>query len=238
MNDDMKLYYDYTISPLGQLFYKQVFKQLEVFKNKIIFDFGSGFGFTSNFLAKNNTVIALEQDSSMIDSSSNKNNYQQIHGNLDEVKKIQSKSFDIVLCHLVLEFVDNQEEILKELVRILKDDGILSIINHNRNGRIIQALVQDCDFEDTQRLLDDGFSYSSAFGDIKFYNKEQLFHWIGYEMNINFHSGIRVLASLHDSKTQAEENWLEKMFILESQLLQREEFIAISYFNHYFLKKK
>ncbi len=69
MNEEMKLYYDYTISPLGKLFYNTIFEQLQNIKHKEILDFGSGFGFTSNFLAQNNNVTAIEIDKTMIDAA-------------------------------------------------------------------------------------------------------------------------------------------------------------------------
>ncbi len=60
MNAELKLYYDYTVSPLGKLFYKTVFHQLEKYENMKVLDFGSGFGFTANFLSKKNDVTAVE----------------------------------------------------------------------------------------------------------------------------------------------------------------------------------
>ncbi len=235
MNEDMKLYYDYTISPLGKLFYKTVFKQLEEYKNLKVLDFGSGFGFTSSFLARNNDVIALEQDKSMI--LDNNPPYTQICNDLSYVKSLPEKSFDLVLCHLVLEFVDNRAEILNELVRVLKDDGVLSIVKHNKNGRILQAVVQDIDIKDAHRLLDGGFSYSSIFGDIKFYTEEELLNWIQVKMQVENTKAVRILASLHDAKTQASEHWLEEMFAIEQRLMGFDEYIKIAYFKHMFVRK-
>ncbi len=237
MNSDMKLYYDYTISPLGRLFYKSITSQLSNIKNKTVFDFGSGFGFTANYLAKNNEVTALEQDKSMIEASERSNNYTQIHGDLTALTTIPSESFDVVLCHLVLEFVDNPKQILNELSRILKKGGLLSVVRHNKNGRLIQAIVQDYDLEDANTLLDGGFSYSSAFGDIKYYSNEDLFKQLPEPMQLIKISGARVLASLHNASVQNQEHWVEKMFAIEERLLDDPDFLKIAYFNHIFLQK-
>ncbi len=232
MNSDMKLYYDYTISPLGKFFYKSLFKQLEQIKGKKILDFGSGFAFTTNFLAQNNDVTALEVDDSMIKYSEKACAYTQIHGGLEEVKKMGDNTFDVITCHLVLEFVENPNEILNELVRVLKKGGTLSIVRHNKNGRIIQAIVQDYDIEDAHHLLDGGVSFSSAFGNINYYTNEDIINSMSDMLTVDSINGIRVLASLHSQTMQNTNDWVEKMLEIECKLLENKDFINIAYFNH------
>ncbi len=238
MNNDMKLYYDYTISPLGKLFYKTVWSQLETIKDKKILDFGSGFAFTTNFLAKNNQVTALEMDESMIENCEKTQKFTQIHGNLSALEKFSDESFDVIICHLVLEFTENPKLILDELSRLLKKNGILSIVRHNRNGRIIQSIVQDYDLDDANNLLNNGFSFSSAFGDIKYYENDDLLNLTNNNYTVDSLYGIRVLASLHNIQIQNSENWLSKMFETEQKLVSNPDFIKIAYFNHIILRKK
>ncbi len=233
----MKLYYEYTISPLGKLFYQTVWKQLGNIQNKKILDFGSGFGFTSNYLANNNYVTAIEPDPSMIEVAEKKYKYKQIQGGLSELKAIKDETFDMVICHLVLEFVLDQNQIISELLRVLKNDGILSIVRHNRAGRIVQAIVQDYDMTEVTNLLKGEPSYSSAFGDIKYYRNEDLLKWANNKAFFTEVYGVRAIASLHDAQIQKSEDWLDNMLWVESVLLERDEFIKIAYFNHLFIKK-
>ncbi len=237
MNENMQLYYDYTISPLGKIFYNTVWRQLEHIHDKKILDFGSGFAFTSNFLAQKNEVIALEVDKTMLAAATKNTTFEQICGDLSTVKSMPSKSFDIVICHLVFEFVDNTQEILNELLRVLKDDGLLSIVRHNRLGRIIQATVQDCNFEECHKLLSGGYSYSSAFGDIKYYTNDDLLKLPQQSIYIESEQGVRALASLHSSQIQNQADWHDKMLELEWELLKNPHFINIAYFKHLFIKK-
>ncbi len=237
MTNDMKLYYDYTVSPLGQVFYKTVWRQLETIKEKKVLDFGSGFGFTSNFFAKNNDVIAIEIDKTMIDACKGENPFHQINGDLCALQQFENESFDVVVCHLVFEFVDNPKEILSELVRVLKKDGIISIVRHNREGRIIQSVVQDYDLTETKKLLQGNPSYSSAFGNINYYKNDDLLAWANNTLKIENVYGLRALASLHNADVQSKENWVEDMLQIEWELLQQQSFIDIAYFNHLILKK-
>ncbi len=240
MNHDMQLYYNYTTSPLGNIFYKTLWRQLEYVKGKTILDFGSGFAFTSNFLAKNNTVTALEINQTMIAQSANhtpRNNYTQLCGDISAVCAMPGETFDFITCHLVLEFVENPESILSELMRVLKKGGTLSIVKHNKTGRIIQAAVQEHNIADAHNLLDGGFSYSSAFGNIKYYTADDLLRLTNHTLTTEKTYGIRALASLHSANAQNSEGWFDEMFALEHRLLELPEFINIAYFHHILLKK-
>ncbi len=237
MNADMQLYYEYTVSPLGELFYATVAKQLEDINGKKILDFGSGFGFTADFLAQNNDVTAIEMDASMLAVSKNTQGYTQIHGGLEALKALPAASFDVVLCHLVFEFVEDAHSIWQELLRVVKEDGLISVIRHNRAGRIVQAVVQEYDVPEVYKLLQGGHAYSSAFGDIKYYENEELLTWAQQDVHIQAVYGVRALASLHGADMQRKEGWLENMLSIEWKLLQNPHFVPIAYFNHILLKK-
>ncbi len=234
----MQLYYDYTVSPLGKVFYKTVWRQLEHIQGQKILDFGSGFAFTSHFLARNNEVTALEQDASMLEAAAKADNFTQIHGDLETVKAMESESFDMVVCHLVFEFVENAQEILTELIRVLKKNGTMSIVRHNRAGRIVQAIVQEYDLPEAHKLLQGEPSFSSAFGHIKYYENNDILQWSENTLYIEHVHGVRALASLHNAEKQGQETWIKDMLELEWQLLKLPAFIDIAYFNHVILKKK
>ncbi len=238
MNNDMKDYYNYAVSPLGQVFYATVWRQLEGFSGKKILDFGSGFGFTSDYLAKNNDVLAIDPNKSMVEAACAKNKYKQIIGDIEELKKIEDNTFDAVMCHLVLEYVCNREEILSELVRVLKTGGQLSVVRHNKPGRIIQAIVQDYDLDDAKALLSGEYSSSPAFGVIADYENADIETWSDNNLRIEKVYGVRAVASLHDAKKQAEADWVEKMIEIEWELLKNKIYCDIAYFNHVILVKK
>ncbi len=238
MDNDMKLYYDYAKSPLGTLFYKTVFSQLNDIQNKKVLDFGSGFAFTSDFLAQNNDVWALERSEVMIENTSRQNNYNQITGDLSALKNMNDESFDVVICHLVLEFVNEPISVfINELARVLKKGGLMSIIRHNKNGRIVQAVVVDYDLDDAHHLMSGGNSYSSAFGNIKYYTNEELFAVTSPVFKAEKIYGVRTLASLHSANIMQTTNWTDKMFKIESELCKNTDFINIAYFNHILLRK-
>ncbi len=237
MTNSMKFYYDYTISPLGQLFYKTVHRQLGDINNKKVLDFGSGFAFTSNFLAKNNDVTAVEYLQEMIDAAEQRHPFKQLNGDVTQLKQFDNESFDVIILHLVLEFIDEPQNIIDEIVRLLKKDGFVSVVRHNRAGRIIQSVVQDYDIEETRRLLKGSPSFSSAFGDINYYDNDALLQLSNNYLKINSVMGVRTIASLCTAEMMDREDWLTDMLEIEWELLKQQPFVENAYFNHLILAK-
>jgi SAM-dependent methyltransferase len=60
----------------------------------------------------------------------------------------------VILCHNVFEYANEREEIINEFSRILKKKGYLSILKHNRAGRVMQMVVLLNNFEHANELLE------------------------------------------------------------------------------------
>ena len=76
------------------------------------------------------------------------NEYRQVIGDIDALKEFEDNSFDIIICHYVLEYIDNKDVVVRELERVLKPKGFISLVKHNRNGRIMQMAVLLDDFDE------------------------------------------------------------------------------------------
>ena len=92
------------LQPWEALLKRILWAQLGDIQNKKILDFGSGIGVTANHYAKNNEVVAIEPDEESVKERYTENDYQQIIGSIDELKKLEDESFDIIFCHNVLEY--------------------------------------------------------------------------------------------------------------------------------------
>ena len=141
-----------------RLFKRIVWKQIGEIEGKRILDFGSGEGITANYFAEKNEVIAIEPSQEMLTNAWKDYQYTQIMGDVKTLSAFADKTFDIIICHNVLEYVDNKEEVIKVLTRVLKQDGILSIVKHNRPGRVMQMAVLLDDFEKANAILDGIFA--------------------------------------------------------------------------------
>ena len=126
MKSNIQNYWNTINMPWGRLFYKLVWNHLD-YKDKNILDFGSGFGITADFLAGNNNVTAIEHNKDMLSYRVCNNNYKQVIGSVEELKKLPDNCFDVVICHNVLEYIEDRHEVFAEFHRLLKNNGELSI---------------------------------------------------------------------------------------------------------------
>lgn len=129
------------LQPWECLMKRIVWKRLGEIRDKKILDFGSGIGVTANYLAEPNDVTAIEPDGDSIKERWIDNQYTQIVGSTDELHKFDNETFDMIICHNVLEYAEDREDIVKEFARILKPNGKISIVKHNRAGRVMQMVV-------------------------------------------------------------------------------------------------
>lgn len=136
-----------VMAPWELLQKQMIWQQLSFVHNLKVLDFGSGAGITANYFAADNEVLAVETDEEMINGRVNDNQYNQIKGGLEVLKELEADSFDVILCHNVLEYAEERIEIIKEFERLLKDNGFLSIVKHNRAGRVMQMVVLLNNFE-------------------------------------------------------------------------------------------
>ncbi len=220
-----------------RLFKKIVWVQIGDIEGKKILDFGSGEGITANHFAKKNDVTAIEPSEGMLSNAWKDYEYTQIVGDVNALSGISDETFDIIICHNVLEYIDDKEAVIKALARVLKKDGILSIAKHNRAGRVMKMAVLLDDFEKANALLDGENSMASKFGVIRYYGDKDILEW---ESNLVISEvfGIRTFWDLQQNQEKhGDEDWQRKMLQLEMRVAQIPEYRDIAFFHHLLLKK-
>ncbi|WP_425800770.1 class I SAM-dependent methyltransferase [Desulfitobacterium sp. Sab5] len=228
---------DNKMDPSELLQKEMIWQQLSFINNKRVLDFGSGVGITANHFAVDNDVVAIEPSDDMINSRIEDNQYLQIKGSLNALEKIESSSFDIVLCHNVLEYVEERLHIVREFARILKDGGILSVVKHNRYGRVMQMLVLLNNFEHANDLLNGKSGYAQKFGRINYYDDQDIIKWSNV-FSINEVHGIRTFWDLQQNQEIHKDiEWQKKMLAIETRVSDIEEFKAIASFHHIILQR-
>lgn len=221
-----------------RLFKRIVWKQLGNIKNKRILDFGSGQGVTSNHFAISNDVTAIEPSQEMLLNAWKDYDYTQIVGDISSLSKFEDNSFDMIICHNVLEYIENKEQVINKFSRVLKVGGTLSIVKHNRAGRVMQIAVLLDDFEKANNLLDGNNSSSLKYGQIRYYEDEDINRWNDKFELINFF-GIRTFFDLQQNQEKHnDEEWQIKMIELENRVSQIDEYRNIAFFHHLIFVKK
>ena len=228
---------NYNMAPWELLQKRMIWNQLSLIQNKKVLDFGSGLGITANHFAANNEVIAIELNKEAIEGRIIENQYVQLEGSLSKLKGMEDNSFDLILCHNVLEYAEERIEIVNEFGRILKDGGTLSVVKHNRNGRIMQMVVLLNNFEHANSLLNGENGHAQDFGTINYYMDEDIIKWCNI-FKIKQIYGIRTFWHLQQNQEiQKEKEWQEKMLEIETKVSQLDEFKSVAMFHHIILQK-
>lgn len=230
--------HDITDLPAWErLFKKIVWKQLGDMEGKKILDFGSGEGITANHFAEKNDVTAIEPSKEMLSNAWKDYEYTQIVGDVNALSAFKNETFDMIICHNVLEYIDDKAAVIKSLARVLKKDGIISIVKHNRAGRVMQMAVLLDDFEKANAILDGKDSTASKFGTIRYYEDNDITKWEP-QITISDILGIRTFWDLQQNQQKhGDEAWQEKMLQLELRVSQMREYKNIAFFHHLLLKK-
>lgn len=210
--------------------------QLGEFCGKTILEFGCGNGVMGAHYAHKNEVIAIEPDGQVLKDNPY-NNVKQICGNIKELAEFPDGFFDVVLCHNVLEYAVERDEIVREFQRLLKQGGLLSVLKHNKTGRVMQMAVLLNNFEHANALLDGTNSVSSQYGTIRYYDDDELVKWAP-GLKIEKILGMRTFWDLQQNQEiQADEAWQSEMMKLEQRVSDREEYRKVAFFHHVMLVK-
>ena len=221
-----------------RLFKKIVWKQLGDIKDKYILDFGSGEGITADHYAEFNRVVAVEPWDEMLKDVWTDHDYRQVVGDVKVLSEFEDNSFDMIICHNVLEYIDDKESVVHELTRVLKPGGFISLVKHNRNGRVMQMAVLLDDFLKANSLLDGENSTASKFGAIRYYEDSDVTKWCR-DLYIDKTYGIRTFWDLQQNQEKhSDEEWQEKMIQLEMRVSEMPDFINIAFFHHLIVKKR
>jgi len=236
-------YVDTVNAPWGKMFYDMLFAQLALPQTpKLnILDFGSGLGVTANYYAAWHNVTAVEPNNEMIENSFCGNSYTQIWGGIEHINNIADDTFDIVFCHNVLEYIKDKEPILQALLRVLKSHGKLSIVKHNRVGRVLHTAVFRNDPQRAMSILDEGSNDANKYlGTQYLYSNYELRCWIAKHGGSMINEyGMRAFWALgQDNAVKYSSEWYDKMLELEMKVSKMDEYVKFAFLHHLIFQKQ
>ncbi len=125
MLDSKEDYRQLIDKPWGRMFYDMVFRQLNLSDDVPlrILDFGAGFCVAANHYAVHHKVTAVEPDEKMLELRVRELPFELISGDIGTLSRYEEDTFDVVLCHNVLEYVPDRKRMVCELARVLKGAG-------------------------------------------------------------------------------------------------------------------
>jgi len=145
-------------------------------------------------------------------------------------------SFDVILCHNLLEYVDDPDAVMCSAARALRDSSaIVSVLVRNRGGEVFKAAILAGDLAAAENNLTAEWGQESLYG-----GKARLFTSDSLQAVLKAASlamiaerGVRVLADYLPPQVSRSAEY-ERILVLERKLGRRPEFAAVARYKQYF----
>jgi S-adenosylmethionine-dependent methyltransferase len=146
----------------------------------------------------------------------------------------QSGSFDIILCHNLLEYVDDPGAVLRGALRAMRDSSaILSVLVRNQAGEVFKAAIQAGDLAAAEHNLTAEWGQESLYGgSVRLFTSGALEAILkDASLTINARRGVRVIADYLPAQISRSAEY-ERIFALERKLGKRREFFGVARYMH------
>jgi S-adenosylmethionine-dependent methyltransferase len=156
------------------------------------------------------------------------------HGNATQFANLfPAASFDVILCHNVLEYVDDPCAVLRCAARALRDpSSVISVLVRNQAGEVLKAAILDGDLAAENNLTAE-WGHESLYG-----AKVRLFTAGGLQamllessLAVMAERGVRVISDYLPPRVSRTDEY-KRILELERKLGRRPEFAAIARYTH------
>ncbi len=158
------------------------------------------------------------------------------HADVSQLTDIfQIGSFDVVLCHNLLEYVDDPGAVLRGAVRVMRDSSaMLSVLVRNQAGEVLKAALQAGNLGVADQNLTAEWGQESLYGGgVRLFTPEALETILKEaSFTINARRGVRVIADYLPAQISRSAEY-ERILALERKLGKRWEFFGVARYLHY-----
>jgi S-adenosylmethionine-dependent methyltransferase len=144
-------------------------------------------------------------------------------------------SFDLILCHNLLEYVDDPSAVLRGAVRLLRDpSGILSVLVRDQAGEVLKAAILGGDLVAAEHNLTAEWGHESLYGgQVRLFTAQNLRAMlVGASLAVIAERGVRVMSDYLPPTVSRNDDY-DRIFELERKLGRRPEFAAIARYMHF-----
>lgn len=162
------------------------------------------------------------------------------HGDAAQLANLfAAGTFDVILCHNLLEYVDDPGAVLRSAARTLRGpSGILSVLVRNRAGEVLKAAIQGGDLTATEQNLIAEWGLESLYGGkLRLFTPESLQATLAAaSLAVTAERGVRVLSDYLPPSVSRTRDY-EQIFELERKLGRRPEFTAVARYIQYLARR-
>jgi S-adenosylmethionine-dependent methyltransferase len=146
----------------------------------------------------------------------------------------QTGSFNVVVCHNLLEYVDDPAAVLRGAVRVMRgSSAVLSVLTRNQAGEVLKAVLQTGDLAAAEHLLTAEWGEESLYrGPVRLFTSRALEAILKEaSLTITAWRGVRVIADYLPAQISRSAEY-DRIFALERKLGKREEFFGVARYTH------
>jgi S-adenosylmethionine-dependent methyltransferase len=247
-------YVAYLETPEGRLRTDLAFANLEDFRPRLraeeslcALDVGGGTGATAVRLARLGLqVTLLDSSAAMLDIATRTAHEAGVtgkvvlrHGDATQLTNLfHAQSFDVILCHNVLEYLDDPIAVLCGAARALRDSSaILSVLVRNRAGEVFKAAIQAGDLVVAENNLSAEWGQESLYGGrVRLFTSDSLQAMLkAASLAVIAERGVRVLADYLPSRISRSAEY-HRILELERKLSSRPEYAAVARYTQCFAR--
>jgi S-adenosylmethionine-dependent methyltransferase len=238
----------YLETPEGRLRSDLAFANLQDFlpqqdEKSCALDVGCGTGATAIRLARLGMhVTLLDSSPAMLDVAKRAAQEAGVtdkvvlqHGDATQLANLfRTRSFDVVLCHNILEYCDDPGAVLRGAARAWRDSSaILSVLVRNRAGEVFKAAIQAGDLAAAENGLTAEWGQESLYrGRVRLFTSDSLRAMLTHaSLAAIAERGVRVLADYLPSRISRSAEY-ERIFELERKLGSQPEYAAVARYTH------
>jgi S-adenosylmethionine-dependent methyltransferase len=158
------------------------------------------------------------------------------HGDATQLANLfHARSFDVILCHNILEYCDDPGAVLRVAAPALRDSSaILSVLVRNQAGEVFKAAIQAGDLAAAKNGLTAEWGQETLFeGRVRLFRSDSLRAMLTEaSLAAIAERGVRVLADYLPPRVSRSADY-EGIFELERKLGSRPEYAAVSRYTHH-----
>jgi S-adenosylmethionine-dependent methyltransferase len=146
----------------------------------------------------------------------------------------EAGSFDVVLGHNILEYVEDPWAVMRSAARILRDpSSITSVLVRNQAGEVLKAAIKDGDLAGAEHNLTAEWGHESLYrGKVRLFAPESLRAMLAQaSLEVTTERGVRVLSDYLPASVSRDDEY-ERIFELERILGKRSEFAPVARYTH------
>ena len=153
------------------------------------------------------------------------------HGEAAQLASLfPARSFDVILCHNILEYVDDPGAVLRDAARALRgSSAIVSVLVRTQAGEVLKAAIQAGDLDEAENGLMAEWGEESLYGGrVRLFSNDYMQRMLkAASLTLIAERGVRVVADyLPPAVSRGTE--YQRILELERKLGMRPEFAAVA----------